>query len=124
VRNPCMTPRRFTFLFAVLVALAVTATASAKTPRLTGEVGPSFKIEVNAGSKDVKTLKAGTYTFKIEDKATIHNFHLIGPGVNKSTTVPFMGEATWTLKLKPGKYTYQCDPHAAAGMQGTFRVTR
>jgi plastocyanin len=119
-----MTPRRFTFLFAVLVALAVTATASATTPRLTGEVGPSFTIEVNAGGKDVKTLKAGTYTFKIEDKATIHNFHLIGPGVNKSTTVPFTGEKTWTLKLKPGKYTYQCDPHAAAGMKGTFRVTR
>jgi plastocyanin len=28
------------------------------------------------------------------------------------------------VKLKPGKYTYQCDPHASAGMKGTFRVTR
>ena len=26
--------------------------------------------------------------------------------------------------LKPGTYTYQCDPHAGAGMKGTFKVTK
>jgi plastocyanin len=117
-----MTPRRIIFLFAAIVAFAVVGTASAKTPALTGEVGPGFKIELNAGGKDVKTLKAGTYTIKVEDKASIHDFHLFGPGVNKATTVPFTGEQTWTLKLKKGTYTYQCDPHAASGMKGTFTV--
>jgi hypothetical protein len=39
-----------------------------------------------------------------------------GPGVNKKTTVPFTGTRTWTVKLKLGKYTYQC-------MRGTFKVT-
>ena len=24
---------------------------------------------------------------------------------------------------KPGRYTYQCDPHAARGMKGHFKVT-
>jgi plastocyanin len=74
------------------------------------------------GGKDVKTLKAGTYTMVVRDKSSIHNFHLVGPGVNKSTTVPFTGTTTWTVKLKKGKYTYQCDIHASVGMKGTFTV--
>ena len=117
-----MTMRRITLTLAVLAALAVAATANASTPRLVGEVGPSFSIEVTKGGKDVKTLTAGTYLIKVEDKASIHNFHLIGPGVNKSTGVGFTGDQTWKVKLRPGKYTYQCDPHASAGMKGTFRV--
>ena len=109
---------------AAVAALALAATSNAAAPKLTGEVGPGFSIEVKAGSKDVKILKAGTYLIKVEDKASIHDFHLIGPGVNKSTGVAYTGEQTWKVKLKPGKYTYQCDPHAAAGMKGTFKVTR
>jgi plastocyanin len=109
---------------AAVAALALAATSNAATPKLTGEVGPSFSIEVTKGGKDVKLLKAGTYVIKVEDKASIHNFHLIGPGVNKSTSVAFTGVKTWKVKLRPGKYTYQCDPHASAGMKGTFRVTR
>lgn len=106
-------------------ALIAAATASASTPKLIGEVGPGFTIEVTTpADKDVKKIKAGTYVFKIEDKSSIHNFHLIGPGVNKSTSVGFTGDKTWKVTLKPGKYTYQCDPHASAGMKGTFRVTR
>ena len=73
--------------------------------------------------KDLKTIKAGTYKIKVEDKASAHNFHLFGPGLNKKTTVPFMGETTWTIKLKPGRYTYQCDVHVAVGMKGHFKVT-
>jgi plastocyanin len=43
--------------------------------------------------------------------------------VNKSTSIGGTTETTWTVKLKPGKYTFVCDPHAAQ-MRGTFRVTR
>ncbi|MBW8742118.1 MAG: plastocyanin/azurin family copper-binding protein [Gaiellaceae bacterium] len=115
---------RLTMLIAALGAAVFLASAQAATVRLTGEVGPGFSIEVNKAGKDVKTLKAGKYTIKIEDKASIHNFHLIGPGLNKKTGVSFTGETTWRVTLKPGKYTYQCDPHAAAGMKGTFKVTK
>jgi len=59
----------------------------------------------------------------VQDKASIHDFHLKGPGLNKATTMPFVGTQTWKITLKPGKYTFQCDPHAAAGMKGTFKVT-
>jgi plastocyanin len=113
---------RATLLTLAAAALLV-APAQAKTAGLTGEVGPGFSIEVKKGNTDLKTIKAGTYRIKVEDKASIHNFHLIGPGLNKKTSVSFKGETTWTIKLKPGRYTYQCDPHAARGMKGTFRVT-
>ncbi len=112
-------------LAVALVAAAAGNARTAATPKLSGEVGPGFTIEVKtAAGKDVSTLKAGTYTILVEDKASIHDFHLSGPGVNKATGIPFMGKRTWTVKLKPGTYTYKCDPHASMGMKGTFRVTR
>jgi plastocyanin len=106
---------------AALIAVPAYAKSSAVT--LKGEVGPGFTIEVENAGKDLKTIKAGTYKIKVEDKSSIHNFHLIGPGLNKKTGVPFKGETTWTIKLKLGRYTYQCDPHAASGMKGHFKVT-
>lgn len=110
------------------ISLAVTVAAgagtrTAKSILLTGEVGPGYTIEVKRAGKDLTTIKAGTYKIKVEDKASVHDFHLTGPGLNKSTSVPFVGEKTWTVTLEPGKYTYKCDPHALAGMKGTFRVT-
>src|SRR5674476_320363 len=99
-----------------LTAVAVGNAGTQKSPGLTGEVGPGFSIEVQLAGKDLKTIKAGTYTIKVQDKSSIHDFHLKGPGVNKSTTVPFVGTQTWKITLKPGTYTYQCDPHAARGM--------
>jgi len=112
-----------TTLLILAVAALIVAPAQAKTAGLTGEVGPGFTIEVKKGNTDLKTIKAGTYKIKVEDKASIHNFHLFGPGLNKKTGVSFKGETTWTIKLKPGRYTYQCDPHAARGMKGHFKVT-
>lgn len=119
-----MTPRRLLLLPVAALALAAPAAARTNaTPKLTGEVGPGYTIEVSLKGKDVKTLKAGTYTIVVEDKAAIHNFHLIGPGVNKATTVAFVGKQTWKVKLRKGIYRYQCDPHASLGMKGSFRVT-
>jgi plastocyanin len=116
--------RRSLLLVAVaaLVFAAVANAHTAKSNGLVGEAGPGFSIEVNLNGKDVKTLKAGTYKLTVEDKSAIHNFHLFGKGLNKSTTIPFTGEQTWTIKLKPGTYTYQCDAHASSGMKGTFKV--
>jgi plastocyanin len=120
--------KRLLFPVAVGISLAVAAVGTAgtnttKSTGLVGEVGPGFSIEVKRNGKDLKTIKAGTYKIKVEDKASIHNFHLIGKGLNKSTSVAFMGDKTWTVTFKPGKVTYQCDPHHLSGMKGTFRVT-
>jgi len=114
---------RIALAAAAAASLAFAAAAQASTPVLKGEVGPGFTIEVKQGGKDVKSLKAGTYKLVVQDKASIHNFHLIGPGLNKVvTSVPFIGTKTVTVTLKKGKYTYQCDPHASSGMKGTFKV--
>ena len=106
-----------------LGALALTALGQAATPKLVGTSGPSFSIKVTKGGKLVKTLKHGTYKIVVNDKSSAHNFHLFGPGVSKKTSVSGVGTKTWTVKLKKGKYTYQCDVHAASGMKGSFKVT-
>ena len=107
-----------------LVALAAAASATPMgIPKLKGSVGPGFTITLKQGRKVVKTLKAGKYTIVVTDKATIHNFHLVGPGINKRITgVSFTGTSKpVTVKLKKGKYRYFCEPHSAT-LFGTFRV--
>ncbi len=112
---------RMILLVAVAAAVLAGGAASA-TPILTGTVGPGFTITLTQGGKKVTKLAAGTYVFKINDKSTIHNFHLKGPGVNKKTSVGKKGSTTWTLKLSAGKYTYVCDPHRSI-MHGSFTVS-
>jgi plastocyanin len=90
---------------------------------LEGEDNGDFKIKVTKDGVAVKTIKAGTYQMLIYDKSSAHNFRLKGPGINRATTVGFVGKQMWTVTLKPGRYTFQCDPHASQGMKGTFQVT-
>jgi len=108
-------------LSAVSAALLAAPTASAATPILVGTVGPGFTITLKKGTKKVSKLKPGTYIFKIADKASDHNFHLKGPGIDKKTSTGKKQNVTWKLKLKKGKYTYVCDPHKSF-MKGSFTV--
>jgi plastocyanin len=119
--------RRVVLPLALVGTLAAVANVNAATAKdsfdLKGQVYQNFKIEMkNSANRPLKTVKAGTHRIKIEDKSSIHSFRLSGPGINKSTSVSGVGETIWTVKLKPGTYTYVCDPHASA-MHGTFRVT-
>jgi plastocyanin len=100
-----------------------TQAASQKVTRLYGQSGPGFKITLkNKQFVPVRSLEPGTYTFVIQDRSTIHNFHLKGPGVDKKTSVAYLGTKTWAnVKLKKGKYTFVCDPHKA-NMHGSFTV--
>ena len=106
-----------------LVGAGIASAGHANSTGLVGEAGPGFTVEVKNNGKDLKTIKHGKYKIKIEDKSSIHNFHLKGPGLSKKTGVAFKGVTTWTVTLKKGTYTYQCDVHAATGMKGTFKVT-
>jgi plastocyanin len=91
---------------------------------LEGETGPGFEIKLRQDGEDVQTLSPGTYTISVEDQSDMHNFHLIGPGVDEEITdVPFEGERSATVTLQAGTYTFQCDPHASGGMKGTFTVS-
>jgi hypothetical protein len=117
---------RISLLVAGLVAtLALAAPTGAMTPtKLVGTTGPGFTITLKKKGVKVRTLKHGKYTITVNDKSTAHNFRLKGPGLNKRiTTLAFRGTKTVTVTLRVGRYTYLCDPHAATGMKGSFRVT-
>ena len=94
---------------------------------LTGTVGEAgdpeaFTITLTDSSGEpVTTLPAGEYQVEVSDLASIHNFHLTGPGVDETTTVPETGEVTWAVTLEPGSYTFICDPHP--DMVGEVKVT-
>jgi plastocyanin len=113
---------RLTFtaaLVAIVAGLALTglASAAAHSNTLIATDGPGFTITMNK-----KTVKAGTYTIVVHDKSNIHNFHLVGRGVNKLTSIPRVYTTRWTVKLRKGTYKFRCDPHAAI-MKGTLKVT-
>jgi len=108
---------------AVAALIAATSASPLPPPKLVGTVGPGFTISLKRGTAPVKVLKAGMYTITVFDKASIHNFVLEGPGVERDiTTVPFVGTKTVTVNLRKGKYKFYCRPHESS-MFGFFTVT-
>jgi len=105
--------------------LAIAPASTAATPKLIGTVGPGFTITLKKPSGViVKTLKPGLYTFVVTDKSTIHDFTLVRPGLSKVITgIAFTGKKTLTLRLRVGKYIYECRPHKTT-MKGSFVVKR
>jgi|SRR5262245_52879011 len=91
--------------------------AAAATPTFNGTVGPGFTISMSK-----KPTKAGKIKLVVDDKSSIHNFHLTGPGVNVKTSVSSTGKKTFTITLKKGTYKFICDPHASS-MKGSFKVS-
>jgi plastocyanin len=116
---------RLTALLAVAAtALALVASigAAPSAPvKLQGFVGPGTTIVLKKGSSKVSTLKRGRYTFVVSDRSSEHNFRIKGPVSRQITSISATGTKTVTLTLKPGRYTYVCDPHAGF-MKGSFQV--
>jgi plastocyanin len=113
-----VTMTRIFTLAVVAAALMLAAAAPAATGgKLTGTVGPGFTITMTA-----KSVKAGTYTITIRDRSDIHNFHLVGPGINNKTSVGAVKTYTWRITLKHGTYRFNCDVHASI-MHGVLHVT-
>ena len=121
--------KRHLFLgLAAVLAVAVAASAafgrSSANPTLKGTVGPGFTITLTQNGKKVKTLKPGKYTFKVTDKATIHNFVLEkehSKFEKELTDVSATGTKTYTINLTKGTWKYYCEPHESQ-MNGTFTV--
>jgi hypothetical protein len=116
-----------TFVAAGAVALLAASPAAPSSnmshPRLIGTVGPGFTITLKRNGARVRSLTRGLYTFVVSDKASIHNFVLEGPGVERDiTTVSFKGTKTVTLRLRKGRYKFYCRPHEGS-MFGFIRVT-
>lgn len=114
---------------AALAVAGVAATASAlpaeaapAAKKLVATVGPGYTISLRttAGTR-VRSVKAGLYTITVRDRSSEHNFHLLGPGVNKTTSVDDVVTKTWRVRIVRGKtYRFVCDPHAEM-MRGSFR---
>src|SRR5262245_28220089 len=87
---------------AAAAALAPSGHAGKNVLALSGSVGPGFTISLKDSSgRAVKKLKAGRYTISVRDQASIHDFHLVGPGVDKViTAVEFAGTKRITLTLR------------------------
>jgi plastocyanin len=105
-----------------------TPPSSAVTPKtkLALTSGPGYTITLaTAAGKKVRTMRTGTYTVVVRDRSAIHNAHLVGPGANRFTTVPYKGTRTWKVKLaRAGTLQFLCDPHARQGMRGSAKVIR
>src|SRR5439155_13944524 len=104
-------------------------TAASTNPILHATVGSSsdgsaFEISVRDGNGDPVTAPAaGTYDVQVDDWATIHNFHLSGPGVDMRTGVSAVEHPTWTVTFQAGSsYHFQCDPHSGS-LFGDFTTT-
>ena len=108
-------------LVAALASAFVGSSSAAPAPS-TATVGPGYKITHKKGSSTVRTLKRGTYLVTVRDRSSEHDFHLRGPVSRMLSSVGWTGTKTMKLVLKPGRYTYMCDPHADE-MRGGFRVT-
>ena len=109
---------------ALATGLLAVSSAAAAVPKLTGTVGPGYKITLTQGGKKVTKLKAGKFTFVINDKASNHSYGLDGPnGFAKDfTSVPFKGTKTFTVTLKKGTFKFYCQPHESS-MFGNFTAS-
>ena len=94
-----------------------------KARRLQALIGPGFAVSVRtmAGASITSTAR-GRVDLVVRDRSRAHNFHLTGPGVNRKTTLGFVGTQTWQLTLRPGRYRFLCTGDARRGSRGSFRV--
>jgi hypothetical protein len=73
-------------------SLLLAGNASAAPKTVVGTVGPGFTITLKLNGSKVTKLKAGVpYRFVINDRASIHDFHLTGPGTNRCS----LGRLHW-----------------------------
>jgi uncharacterized cupredoxin-like copper-binding protein len=102
-----------------------TTTAATCTSPVTAAVTVD-EYEYGFDLKPGATIACGTITFKQSNSGTVaHNFALQGVAGGTGAIIDPGASTSFTVSLKPGKYTYICDVsgHAAAGMIGTLTVT-
>ena len=105
--------------------------ATADVPRLIATVGSpddpddyEISLTTEDGEKVTTVLAPGEYLLEIDDRSTIHNFHLAArhTGVDLATEVAGTGERTAVVMLQePEAYIYFCDAHPAR-MSVTFSI--
>ena len=97
--------------------------AATKPPKLLATVGPRKTISLRSASGAAlhHGVKAGTYSVVVRDRTKLHNFHLVGKGVNRRSTVAGVGTTTWKLKLAKGVLRFYSD-QAPKTVKGSVKV--
>jgi hypothetical protein len=90
-------------------------------PRLIATVGPRNTITLTQNGVRVRSLAAGAYTIVVRDRSRKHNFHLVGPGLNRKTAVRTTRTVTWNVTFSAGTYRFTSDPQAKR-LRGSFTV--
>jgi len=91
--------------------------------RLVATVGPGSTITLRTpAGAPVRRLKAGVFAITVRDRTRLHNFHLVGVGVNRKTTVAGRGTVTWRVTLRKGALRYFSD-RAPRILRGVVTVT-
>ncbi len=93
------------------------------TPKLLATVGPKNTISLKSASgATLKTVKAGAYSITVRDRSKLHNFHLVGKGVNRKSALTGMGTLTWKVKLSAGPLRFFSDKSPKT-VKGSIKVT-
>jgi hypothetical protein len=80
------------------------------TPKLLATVGPKNTISLKSASgAALKTVRAGAYAITVRDRSKLHNFHLVGKGVNRKSGLAGLGTVTWKVKLSAGALRFFSD---------------
>jgi hypothetical protein len=94
----------------------------AALPKLLATVGPRNTIVLrSATGAALKTLKARTYSISVRDRSKLHNFHLVGKGVNRKSGLAATGTLTWKVKLSAGVLRFFSD-RSPSTVKGSVRV--
>jgi hypothetical protein len=113
----------------VAVAAVFFGTAGAQQETLLiATVGTNDGFDIVLSHQDgrrVTELAPGTYTVRVLDRSTQHNFHLASNTdrtVDFRTDLDFVGEQDFTVTFLDGhRYAYACEPHWQT-MNGAFLV--
>lgn len=96
--------------------------APASVPKLLATVGPNATISLRSASGAVlRQLKPRTYSIVVRDRSKLHNFHLVGKGVNRRSTLAGTGTLTWKLKLSAGVLRFYSD-RSPKTVKGSVKV--
>ncbi|MDQ3823746.1 MAG: hypothetical protein M3321_10970 [Actinomycetota bacterium] len=86
--------------------------------RLNASVSRSAVLTTTTGRR-VRTIRRGSYWVVVTDATRAAGFRLLGPRVNRSTSVRFRGTVRWRVRFVRGTYRYS---GVGARGGGTFRV--
>jgi hypothetical protein len=97
---------------------AVTQPLIATVGSATAPDAYQISLTDSTGAK-VTHVDPGQYAITVHDYATLHNFHLTGPGVDQSTGVETTVQTAWNVTFTDGTYRFVCDAHPTL-MRGSF----